>query len=163
MQTRSKSGIFKTIYPRVNLVQNEPVSVKDALSNPVWQLAMQMEYDAHIKLGTWFLMPLPPNKKAIGCKWVFRIKENPDGTINKYKARLVAKGFHQKHGVDYNENFSLVVKLVTIRVLLTLVVSNQWMLEQLDINNAFLNGILDEEVYITQPLGFRNKDKSIVY
>ncbi|XP_019432742.1 PREDICTED: uncharacterized protein LOC109339708 [Lupinus angustifolius] len=138
------------------------VNVKSALADPVWKQAMQEEYNALIALGTWSLVPLPPNKQDIGCKWVFKVKENPDGSVLKYKARLVVKGFHQKLGIDYTETFSLVVKPITIRILLTLAVTYQWPLEQLDINNAFLNDILDEDVYMQQPSGFQHSDKSLV-
>lgn len=75
---------------------------------------MQQEYDALISQITWDLVPLPSNRKTVGCKWVFRVKENVDGSINKYKARFVAKGFHQVHGFDVHETFSPVIKPVTI-------------------------------------------------
>ena len=74
-------------------------------------------------------MPLPPNRKAIGCKWVFRVKENIDGSINKFKVRLVAKGFNQVQGFDFSKTFSPVVKLVTIRLILTLAITNKWNLD----------------------------------
>lgn len=157
MQTRSKSGIVKPrVFPSLLLTHVEPTSVKQALAQPEWRAAMQDEYDALLKNGTWSLVPLPPNRTAIGCKWVFRVKENPDGSVQRYKARLVAKGFHQQPGFDYTETFSPVVKPITIRILLTLVVTHNWPIQQLDVNNAFLNGILDEEVYMTQPPGFES-------
>lgn len=99
---------------------------------------------------------LPKDKKAIGCKWVFKLKENPDGTINKHKARLVAKGFLQQYGFDFTETFSPVVKPTTIRVIITIALSRNWIMHQLDINNAFLNGVLQEEVYMSQPPGFED-------
>lgn len=111
---------------------------------------------------TWSLVPLPPNRKTIGCKWVFRVKENADGSVNKYKARLVAKGFHQVLGFDFNETFSPVIKPVTIRIILTLALTYRWPIQQLDINNAFLNGILEEEVYMMQPPGFSSSNPSLV-
>jgi histone deacetylase 1/2 len=123
---------------------------------------MQAEYSALMNNKTWSLVPLPAHRRAIGCKWVFRIKENPDGTINKYKACLVAKGYNQEPGFDFQETFSLVVKLVTIRVILTLALSFRWDIQQIDVNNAFLNGILQEEVYMSQPPGFNNTDKTLV-
>lgn len=85
---------------------------------------------------------------------MFRIKENLDGTVNKYKARLVAKGFHQQLGRDYSETFSPVVKPDTIRIILTLAVTHNWPIQQLDVNNAFLNEYLEEEVYMDRPFGF---------
>jgi histone deacetylase 1/2 len=112
--------------------------------------------------NTWTLVPLPLHRKAIGCKWIFRVKENPDGTVNKYKARLVAKGFLQTAGCDFTETFSPVIKPVTIRIILTLAVSFKWQVQQIDVNNAFLNGVLQEEVYMTQPSGFEATDKSLV-
>ena len=106
-------------------------------------------------------MPLPPNRKAIGCKWVFRVKENSDGTLNKFKACLVAKGFHQVQGFDFTETFSPVIKPITIRLILTIALSYKWPIQQLDVNNVFLNGILEEEVYMQQPQGFENSDSTL--
>lgn len=115
MTTRTKSGVPLTrLNPSVFLVQSEPKSVKAALQDPKWFAAMSEEYSALERNHTWSLVPLPPNRKAIGCKWVFRIKENVDGSVNKYKARLVAKGFHQVDGFDFNETFCPVIKPVTI-------------------------------------------------
>lgn len=94
------------------------------------------------------------NQPTIACKWVFRIKRNPDGSVNKYKARLVAKGFQQRPGVDYSETFSPVTKPATIRIVLSIALSRGWPTRQLDINNAFLNGHLNDEVYMVQPPGF---------
>ena len=95
-------------------------------------------------------------------KGVFGVKENADGSINKFKAKLVAKGFHQVHGFDFHETFSTVVKPVTIHVVLTLALSQGWELFQLDVNNAFLNGFFEESVFMTQPPGFEVVDKSLV-
>lgn len=105
---------------------------------------------------------MPSHRKSIGCKWVYRVKENLDGSVNKYKARLVAKGFHQQQGFDYNETFSPVIKPPTIRIILTLALTHKWEIQQIDINNAFLNGTLLEEVYMTQPPGFEHHDKTLV-
>ena len=123
---------------------------------------MQEEYNALLKSRTWDLIPLPANRQAIGCKWVFRVKENADGSINKFKARLVAKGFHQIHSFDFHETFSPMVKPIAILVALTLALSQGWELFQLDVNNAFLNGLLEESVFMTQPLSFEVGDKSLV-
>ncbi|CAJ2668996.1 unnamed protein product [Trifolium pratense] len=163
MQTRAKSGIVRPKQnPKLLLTSSEPKTVKQALKDPQWYTAMKEEFDALQRNQTWTLVKLPPNRKAIGCKWVFRTKENPDGSINKLKARLVAKGFHQLHGFDFNETFSPVIKPITIRLILALAISYKWPLKQLDINNAFLNGSLDEEVYMVQPQGFETTDSSLV-
>lgn len=90
----------------------------------------------------------------VGCKWVFRIKQNPYGTISKHKSRPVAKGFHQQEGVDYTETFIHVAKPTTIRIILSLAANFNWSISQLDVSNAFLHGDLAEEVYMQQPLGF---------
>lgn len=163
MQSRSKSGIhLPRINPTLLLTHCEPQSVKQALTDPDWLSAMLQEYEALMKNNTWNLVPLPPNRKPIGCKWDFRVKENADGSINKYKARLVAKGFNQVPGFDFSETFSPVVKLVTIRLIISLALTNQWQLAQLDVNNAFLNGLLHETVYVPQLPGFQDTNSSLV-
>ena len=95
----------------------------------------------------------------IDCKWVFRIKKKSDGTIDRYKARLVTKGFKKRYGIDYEDTFSPVVKAATIRLVLSIAVSRGWCLRQLDVQNAFLHGVLEEEVYMKQPPGFIDPDK----
>lgn len=115
---------------------------------------MYEEFCAMQRRGTWSVVQFSPSKHIVGCKWVFKIKHNTDGSIARYKARLVAKGFHQEQGIDYNETFSPVVKHSTIRVILALAVQFHWSLHQLDATNAFLHGILKEDIYMTQPQGF---------
>ncbi|RVW15239.1 Retrovirus-related Pol polyprotein from transposon RE1 [Vitis vinifera] len=151
MITRSKNGIFK---PKAYLISTTPTSVPEALQLSHWKQAMTDEYLALLRNNTWDLVPLPTDRKLIGCKWVFKVKENPDGTINKYKACLVAKGFHQIVGFDFNETFSPVVKPTTIRIVLTIALNLQWKVRQLDVNNAFLNGDLHEDIFMHQPQGF---------
>ena len=101
------------------------------------------------KNGTWELSNLPQGEKTVGCKWIFSIKYNADGSVNKYKALLVAKGFTQSYSIDYEETFALVAKLNSIRVILCLATHLDWPLHQLDIKNAFLNRELEEEVYMS--------------
>ncbi|KAH9802307.1 hypothetical protein KPL71_001337 [Citrus sinensis] len=160
MITRAKAGIFKpkTYNIEKALSLETPSSVVEALSDKNWKLAMHDEFHALIKNQTWCLVPPEQNMKLVGNKWMFRVKQNSDGTINKYKARLVAKGFLQTEGVDYQETFSPVVKATTIRIVLSMAVMNNWKLRQVDINNAFLNGELTETVYMPQPEGFVDAD-----
>jgi len=104
---------------------------------------------------TWKVAELPKGKKAIGCLWVYAKKEgSPDDSVH-YKARLVAKGYVQREGIDYNEVFSHVVKHSSIRMLLALASQYDYELDQLDVKTAFLYGDLEEEIYMTQPLGFK--------
>ncbi|KAI3526642.1 hypothetical protein L1887_05902 [Cichorium endivia] len=131
----------------------EPTTYNQALKDPNWRHAMDQEFNALLQNGTWELVP-KASHNPIGCKWIFRIKRNPDGSISKYKARLVAKGFLQQYGKDYFDTFSPVTKPVTIRVILSIALSKNWPLRQLDVNNAFLHGTLHEEVFMTQPPGF---------
>ncbi|KAI5353001.1 hypothetical protein L3X38_005893 [Prunus dulcis] len=164
MTTRSKNGISKrkafSASTSIDLSTIEPSSFKAASQSPEWQSAMREEIEALHAQGTWDLVPLPAHKNLVGCKWVYRIKKNADGSIASYKARLVAKGFSQEEGIDYYETFSPVVKPTTVRLVLALAAQFQWSLRQLDVKNAFLHGVLQEEVYMTQPQGFENKQYS---
>lgn len=109
---------------------------------------------ALIRNKTWDLVPPSPSQNVIGCKWVFRIKRDKDGNIVQHKARYVAKGFNQRPGIDYSETFSPVVKPATVRLVLSIAVSKSWPLRQLDANNAFLQGMITDEVYTIQPPGY---------
>ncbi|CAM8962672.1 unnamed protein product [Rhodiola kirilowii] len=106
----------------------------------------------------WELVPRPNDVKPISCKWIYKVKTRPDGLIERYKARLVARGFSQEHGVDYDETFSQVAKLMTIRVLLALAANKTWKLWQMDVKNAFLYGELEKEIFMEQPTGFEDKE-----
>jgi hypothetical protein len=129
-------------------------NIHEALTNPKWTQAVKEEMEALQKNGTWTLVPLPKGKKTVGCRWVFSIKHKADGSIDRYKARLVAKGYTQTYGVDYQETFSSVAKLNSVRVLLSLAANLDWPLHQFDVKNAFFHGDLEEEVYMDVPPGY---------
>lgn len=138
------------------LVQHkEPTSFAQAVLDPNWVDAMNKELDALVANRTWILVPLPPGKKPIGCRWVYKIKYHENGEIERYKARLVAKGYTQEIGIDFHDTFSPVAKGVTIKSVFAVASSKNWKVFQLDINNAFLHGDLEEEVYMDVPLGHK--------
>jgi hypothetical protein len=141
------------------LAADEPVSVGNALTDQRWRQAMISELQAIEDNKTWVWSNLPIGHRAIGLKWVFKVKKDAAGNIVKYKARLVAKGYAQKEGVDFDEVFAPVARLETVRVLLALAAQGNWEVHYMDVKSAFLNGCLQEVVYVTQPLGFQTLEK----
>ncbi|KAF5768198.1 putative RNA-directed DNA polymerase [Helianthus annuus] len=139
----------------------EPTCYDEAAKDDKWVNAMNSEMEALYRNNTWVLVDLPKGRKPIGCKWVFKVKYKANGEIERYKARLVAKGFNQREGLDFGETFSPVVKMTTVRIVLKLAVNNNWPLYQMDVNNAFLYGMLSEDVYMTQPQGYSSKDNKV--
>ncbi|KAG7558728.1 Integrase catalytic core [Arabidopsis thaliana x Arabidopsis arenosa] len=138
---------------------HEPSTYQEAVSGAEaekWFAAMGDEMESHSKNQTWDLVTRPPGRKIVTCKWIFKIKEGISPVEGvKYKARVVARGFSQREGVDYNEIFSPVVRHTSIRTLLAIVANQDLELEQLDVKTAFLHGVLEEEIYMTQPDGFQ--------
>lgn len=165
MITRQQTGSLKPHCPWspqsrfASVADSVPTSYSQAIKTPQWREAMIQELNALLQTGTWELVPRTKAQNIVGCKWVFRIKYKSDGTIDRYKARLVAKGYHQRPGIDYFETFSPVVKPTTIRIILSIAISNDWMIKQLDVSNAFLHGDLDNEVFMEQPPGFCDQNK----
>ena len=145
------------IYQRCNVAILEPTDFWEAEKDPKWITAMKEELRMIEKNETWKLVKRPTNRKVIGVKWVFRTKLNPDGSINKHKARLVVKGYAQIFGVDFFDIFAPVARLDTIRLLLAIAAQKGWKVYQLDVKSAFLNGFLEEEIYVEQPEGFAMK------
>jgi hypothetical protein len=122
----------------------EPESYEEAAEDANWRTAMEEEMHALAENETWDLVNAPRGVKPIGCRWVYKVKYNADGTINRYKAPLVAKGYAQKHGIDYDQTFAPVAKMTTVRVLLAVAAAKGWHLHQMDVKNVFLQGELEE-------------------
>jgi transposase InsO family protein len=146
--------LVSDIYQRCNVAVCEPACCEEALKDPKWKKAMEEEMSMIQKNQTWELVDKPGDRKIIGVKWVFRTKLNADCSINKYKARLVVKGYAQIFGVDYSDTFAPVSRLDTIRLILAVAAQKGWKVFQLDVKSAFLNGVLEEEIYVEQPEGF---------
>ena len=128
-----------------------PKTYLEAMKLPHWKAAMDLEFEALNQRETWVLVPRPQHTNIVTCRWIFTMKYNSDGTINRHKARLVAHGFSQTYDVDYKETFSPVVRLNSVRILLSLAVNQGWSLHQLDVSNAFFYGELTEQVFMEQP------------
>ncbi len=160
-KTRLQSGIRKdkiytdgTVRYSCFTSSGEPQTLDEALGDKHWKEAMDSEYHAVMKNKTWHLVPPKRGLNVIDCKWVYKIKRKADGSLDRYKARLVAKGFKQRYGIDYEDTFSPIVKAATIRTILSIAVSRGWTLRQLDVQNAFFHGILEEEFYMRQLPGY---------
>ncbi|GAA0160000.1 transmembrane signal receptor [Lithospermum erythrorhizon] len=167
-QTKSQSELL--VYTRKKkdeitdsqLCQDSNPAVDPLENNPSGSSnAVMEEMDDLNKNHTWILTELPPGKRTVGCKWVFTIKYNENGIVERYKAKLVAKRYTQTYGIDFSETFAPIAKMNTIRILLSLAANLDWELHQLDIKNAFLNDDLEEEVYMIQPPGFENKNNQV--
>ncbi|KAK8979703.1 hypothetical protein V6N11_027738 [Hibiscus sabdariffa] len=148
-------GFLVTTHGDVILVdQDEPKTYQEAVASPdseKWLEAMRSEMDSMSENQVWTLVEPPEGIKPIGCKWVFKKKTDMDGNVQTYKGRLVAKGFRQIHGVDYDETFSPVAMIKSIRILLAVAAFHDYEIWQMDVKTAFLNGKLEEDVYMTQP------------
>ena len=137
--------------------QNEPTSYQEAIKSPdseKWLNAMRSEMESMYTNQVWNLVDPPKGINPIGCKWVFKRKTDMDGNVHTFKGKLVAKGFKQIHGIDYDETFSPVAMLKSIRVLLAIAAYHDYEIWQMDVKTAFLNRNLFEDVYMTQPEGF---------
>ena len=136
------------------MLEDEPQSFKEAMSTPeapLWKKAVNSEIESILQNHTWELVDLPLGCKPLGYKWIFKRKMKADGSIDKYKARLVVKGYKQKEGVDYFNTYSPVTRITSIRMLIAIAALHNLEIHQMDVKTAFLNGELDEEIYMEQP------------
>lgn len=152
---------------KANLTPLEPTSYEEAIvceDREKWIAAMNEEMISIDENKTWELAELPEHRKAIGCKWVYKIKQGANNEITQYKARLVAQGYSQKFGEDYDAVFAPVVKQTTLRILLTIAGRNEMKLRHLDVKTAFLNGNLEEIIFMKQPKGYvvQGKEKFVL-
>lgn len=137
----------------------DPFTYEEAAKDSDWIMAMIEEIEAIRRNGTWELTNLLEKKKAIGLKWIFKSKLNPDGSLLNTKARLVAKGFSQRKGIDFEEVFSPATQMETVRLFLPIGAQKEWSIYQLDVKSAFLNGELKEKVFVSQLKGFISNGK----
>ncbi|KAJ9535546.1 hypothetical protein OSB04_un001319 [Centaurea solstitialis] len=156
VQTRSATAnecLFAAFLSNV-----EPLKVADALADPYWFIAMQEEINQFVRLKVWRLVPRPEGKSIIDTKWIFKNKKDEDNIVVRNKARLVAKGYRQQEGIDYNETFAPVARIEAIRMFLAYAAHKDFTVYQMDVKTTFLNGVLKEEVYVSQPEGFVDQD-----
>jgi len=144
--SRSRTRFFMSLSP-----EQEPTTFREAAKHRFWQEAMKYEIQALVRNQTWDIVQMPPHVRPIGCKWVYKIKRGPDGSIERCKACLVDKGYSQIEDIDYLDIFSPIVKMSMIHVVLVIASIHHWHLQQLDVSNAFLYGDLNEDVYMAIP------------
>lgn len=158
--TPIKMGSLKDVYERLeeeetNLfylyVGHELLTFQEVVEEDCWRSTLEEEIHSIKKNDTWELSALPPKKKTIGVKWVYKIKRTANRNVDQFKARIVAKGYEHKYGIQYEEAFEPVAQLGKVRLLISLAAHHSWKIYQLDIKSAFFNGILEEEVYVDQP------------
>ena len=137
----------------------EPKNINEAIKDESWVIAMQEELNQFVRNDVWTLVPQPKSQTIIGTKWVFRNKMDENGIVSRNKARLVAQGYNQQEGIDYDETFAPVARLESIRILLAYACAHNFKLFQMDVKSAFLNGVINEEVYVAQPPGFIDFEK----
>jgi hypothetical protein len=154
--TRSRSRNASHFAHLAFVATFEPKDIGHALSDPNWVNAMHDELENFERNQVWELVEPPPNCKPIGTKWVWKTKEGENGEVVRNKSRLVAQGYSKKEGINYEETFSPVARLEAIRILLAFSVAKGFKLYEMDVKSAFLNGFLEEEVDVKQPLGFQS-------
>ncbi|GKE87900.1 retrovirus-related pol polyprotein from transposon TNT 1-94 [Tanacetum coccineum] len=141
----------------------EPKNVKESIQDESWTMAMQEELNQFVTNDVWSLVPPLENQTVIGTKWVFKNKLDENGVLSRNKARPVAQGYNQQEGINFDETYAPVARLESIRILLAYAYANDFKLFQMNVKSAFLNGFINEEVYVSQPLGFIEFEKPIMY
>nr|GEW74740.1 retrovirus-related Pol polyprotein from transposon TNT 1-94 [Tanacetum cinerariifolium] len=149
--------VFRCIDVYLGVLHIEPANVVEALRYADWVSAMQQELDQFARLKVWRLVPRPEGKSVIKTKWIFKNKKDESSLVIRNKARLVVVGYSQQEGIDYDETFAPVAQIEAICLFLVYVAHKDFTVFQMDAKTAFLNGILKEEVYVGQPLGFVSK------
>jgi hypothetical protein len=142
-----------------NLLDEEPTCFEEAIQKKEWADSMTEEYQSIIKNDLWEIVPIPKSKDVVSSKWLFKIKHVADGSIEKYKARFVARGFSKKEGIDYEETFTPMARYTFIKTIIALAAKMKWKLHQMDVKTTFLNGVIEEEVYIEKTQGFEVEDR----
>jgi hypothetical protein len=141
-----------------DLIENEPTCFEEAIQKKEWVDAMTEEYQSIIKNDVWEVVPRPKNNSVVSSKWIYKIKHTTYISIEKHKARFVARDFSQKEGIDYEDTFSPMARYTFIRTIISLAAKMKWNLHQMDVKTTFLNGVIEEEVYIEKPQGFEVED-----
>ena len=158
-------AIFNALHG--DAIPNEaPSTLDDARKRadwPKWKEAMDEEISTLRKMDTWKVTNLPKDRKPISCRWVYALKKNANGDIIRYKARLVARGFSQEYGTDYKETFAPVIRLDALRLILALAAIFGWDMQQMDIKGAYLNGELEETIYMMQPPGYEDGTGAVLF
>jgi hypothetical protein len=137
-----------------NISDAEPYSFEEADKLQVWKDSMLEEYRPIIKKNVWDIVPRPKDKLVVSSKWIYKIKYAADGSVENFKARFVSRGFTQKEGIDYKDNFSPVSRYTSIQAIISLASVLGWKLHQMDVKTTFLNGKIEQEVFVEQPDGF---------
>jgi hypothetical protein len=153
-ESKKPKRFSSCVSAKSHIIDIEPSCHGEARGQQVWQDAMTEEYYYIMKNDVWDIVPRPEGKFVVTPKWIYKIKHAADGSVEKYRARFVAKGFSQVEGIDYEETFAPVARYTSIRTSIALPASMGWKLHQMDVKTAFLNGEIEEEVYIEQPEGF---------
>ena len=140
-------------------INSEPSSFLEVAQNDVWQEAMVEEYDSIMKNQVWEVVSRPQGKKVVGSRWIYKVKHAAERSVDKYKEHFVENGFSQNEGIDYEETFTPIARYSSIRTIISLATKMSWRVHQMDVKTAFLNGVIEEEVYIEQPKGFDVENK----